>query len=99
MSGVKIVAGVLVIIVLGLAGYTILKPNTTSYPKGTPTVEQPISDPRRGYGHMGGGPPSEVGNQPLAIVPSGKLSEEERKSILYMREEEKLARDVYLIYV
>ncbi len=95
MSSVKIVSGVLAIIVLGLAGYTIL--NTAYNPTGTPTIGQPLTtDAGRGYGYRGGEGPSEVGKQPLSNIPLGELSGDEEKSILYMREKEKLARDVYL---
>ncbi len=96
MRAVEIAVGILAIAVLGLAGYAML----TVIPDravGTSPVDQPVtSEARRGYGYGGGGPPSEVSDQPLATVPSGELSEEEREGILYMREEEKLARDVYL---
>ncbi len=96
MRAVGIAVGVLAIVVLGLAGYAMMS-TTSNWVTSTSPVEQPFtSEARRGYGYGGGGPPSEVSNQPLATVPSGELSEEERESILYMREEEKLARDVYL---
>ncbi len=96
MRAVGIAVGLLTIVVLGLAGYAMLS-TTSNWVTSTSPAEQPItSEARRGYGNGGGGPPSEVSNQPLATVPSGELSEEERESILYMREEEKLARDVYL---
>ncbi len=102
MTAVKVAVGVLAILVLGLASYAILNAAQDNL-MGTSAAEQPLtSEARRGYGYGygggrgGGGPPAEVGDQPLATIPSGELSEEERESIFYMREEEKLARDVYL---
>ncbi len=96
MRAVGIAVGVLAIVVLGLAGYAMMS-TTSNWVTSTSPVEQPFtSEARRGYGYGGGGPPSEASDQPLATVLSGELSEEERESILYMREEEKLARDVYL---
>ncbi len=93
MSATKVAVGVLAIMVLGLAGYAIL--NTAYYNlAGTSALEQPpTSEARQGYGPQG---VREVNSQPLLNIPPGELSEEGMESILYMREEEKLARDVYL---
>ncbi len=44
-----------------------------------------------GYGHGPGN-----GSGPIVTQPAGDLSDEEAEGLLYMREEEKLARDVYL---
>ncbi len=96
MRTVGIDLGILAIAVLGLAGYAVLTV-TPGGAAGTSPIDQPVtSEAGRGYGYGGGGPLSEVSNRPLATVPSGELSEEESEGILYMREEEKLARDVYL---
>ncbi len=46
-----------------------------------------------GRGYERGNPPESV---PINLTAGDGLSEEEKEAILYMREEEKLARDVYL---
>ena len=49
-----------------------------------------------GYGANGNGYGQGGSGQGTPITPSGELSEVEIEALLYMREEEKLARDVYL---
>ncbi|WP_202318966.1 DUF2202 domain-containing protein [Archaeoglobus neptunius] len=48
-----------------------------------------------GHGNGGGGMSVENMKQLIYQVPAGELSEAEKDGILHMREEEKLARDVY----
>lgn len=61
-----------------------------------PTGSEPVGTVGQGNGTVMGGQPAEVQHvDPATLIP-GTLSEEEAAGLLWMREEEKLARDVYL---
>jgi hypothetical protein len=52
--------------------------------------------PGNGYGANGNGYGQPAGDQGVHVPPTGELSEFEIEALKFMREEEKLARDVYL---
>ncbi|ASJ04363.1 DUF2202 domain-containing protein [Thermococcus barossii] len=88
-TGVVIV-GLLLLAVLG-AGCV-----TSDSTAGTTTLSQGGGPPEdRGYGGPPDGGYSDVPN--VSAMPYQELSQDEIDAILYMREEEKLARDVYLV--
>ena len=88
-TGVVIV-GLLLLAVLG-AGCV-----TSDSTAGTTTLSQGGGPPEdRGYGGPPDGGYSDVPN--VSAMPYQELSRDEIGAILYMREEEKLARDVYLV--
>ncbi|NJE75703.1 DUF2202 domain-containing protein [Thermococcus sp. ES12] len=88
-TGVVIV-GLLLLAVLG-AGCV-----TSDSTAGTTTLSQGEGPPEdRGYGGPPDGGYSDVPN--VSAMPYQELSQDEIDVILYMREEEKLARDVYLV--
>ncbi|AFL94455.1 hypothetical protein containing ferritin domain 1 [Thermococcus cleftensis] len=85
-----LVAGLLLLAVLGagcITGDSTMETTTVS-PSGGPPED-------RGYGGIPGEGYSEVPN--VSAMPYQELSQDEIDAILYMREEEKLARDVYLV--
>ena len=79
----------LILTMAGLSATGVLKPEVS-----TPvTHSATVHGWRYGYMAHGGVAPGE-GVQ-LTNLPAGELSEEEKQALLYMVEEEKLARDIY----
>lgn len=74
---------VVIVIAVGASAYTALASSSTDQPAAALTTEN------FGNGNGGGAFASALD------LPAGELSAEEAASLLYMREEEKLARDVY----
>ncbi len=84
----NILIGVLsavIVIAIGASAYTAFASNAAATVQ-TPDASVVVSD---GYGNGNGG------GTDITTIPASDLSAEETAALLYMREEEKLARDVY----
>ncbi len=89
--GIAAIVGLLVVAVVGTQ--VLASTNAPSWPWNNTNNAVAMNPEGRGYGH-GHGPGN--GSGPIVTQPAGDLSDEEAEGLLYMREEEKLARDVYL---
>ena len=86
----NILIGVLsavIVIAIGTSAYTAFASNATA-PISTPDASVVVSN---GYGNGNG----DGTGTDLTTIPVSDLNAEETAALLYMREEEKLARDVY----
>jgi len=84
------IAGLLVVTLVGTQ--VLASTNVPSWPRSNNAETAPVSQNSQGYGR-GHGPGNGTG--PIVTLPTGDLSDDETAGLLYMREEEKLARDVY----
>ncbi len=89
--GIGAIVGLLIVAVVGTQ--VLASTNMPSWPWNNNNGPVATNPEGRGYGH-GYGPGNGTG--PIVTQPAGDLSDEEAEGLLYMREEEKLARDVYL---
>ncbi len=90
----RVTVGVLGILALVALAVYAFSPMGVEALVATDVVGEPTYQVR-GFGWQGPGGQGNPGDM-LSALPSGELSEEEAQSLLYIREEEKLARDVYM---
>ena len=93
----------IVLSVLVMSAFALSACSSTAEAAPAPSVETvapSLPQENGGYGNgaanPGGGRPDDVGDMTQEITPAGDLTDAEIESLLLMREEEKLARDVYL---
>lgn len=94
--GIGVLLALFGILVFGAVNYTLAKS------EGETTTEIEVAgvvdEPDYGQGNRGvsyEGIDHEINTIPIGLIPSGEVDQSETDALLYMREEEKLARDVY----
>jgi len=90
--GIGVLVAVFGLLVFGAVNFTLAKSEEETSSEFE--VAEVVGETDYGQGNYGASD-HEIYNTPIALIPAGEVDQAEIDAMLYMREEEKLARDVY----